>query len=132
MLTRARSSLPLDTEELMERTIGCALDVHTALGPGFLETVYHRAMRIELRHQGIAFKTEHLVNVSYRGEVLVAHRLDLLVEDRLIVELKAVSKLEPIHTSQVTSYLRAAGVRAGLLINFNSSWLKGSIKRVVL
>jgi GxxExxY protein len=80
----------------------------------------------------VEFKTEHLVNVSDRGEVLIGHRLDLLVEDQVIVELKAAARLEPIHTSQVVSYLRATGLRAGLLMNFNSQWLRGSIKRVVV
>ena len=132
MLSRTTSNLPPDVDSLVYRIIGCALEVHTALGAGFVEAVYHRAMRIELRHQGIEFKTEHLVNVCYRGEVLLGHRLDLVVEDRVVVELKAVAKLEPIHTSQLVSYLRATGLRAGLLINFNSQWLRGSLKRVVL
>jgi GxxExxY protein len=132
MLSRVTSRLPADVDALVYRIIGCGLEVHNALGPGFVESVYHRAMKIESRHQGLEFKTEHLVNVSCRGEVLMGHRVDLLVEDQVIVELKAVARLEPIHTSQVVSYLRATGLRAGLLMNFNSQWLRGSIKRVVV
>jgi hypothetical protein len=124
--------LAAEVEDVLRRTIGCALEVHKTLGPGYLESVYHKAMRIELKHQGLAFKSEHLVNITYRNEVLHGHRIDLVVEDGVIVELKSVARLEPIHTSQLVSYLRAATLRAGLLINFNSEWLRGSFKRVVV
>ena len=116
----------------MRRTISCALEVHKALGPGYLEPVYHKAMRIELGHQGLSFKSEHVVTITYRDQILHGHRIDLIVEDVVIVELKSVARLEPIHTSQLVSYLRATKLRAGLLVNFNSEWLKGSFRRVVV
>jgi GxxExxY protein len=132
MLNRVPSTLSPEVEALIFRTIGCALEVHKALGAGFLEPIYHKAMRIELKHQGLGFQSEHLVDTSYRGEVLQGHRIDLIVENSIIVELKAVAKLGAIHQSQLVSYLRATQLRAGLLINFNTDWLKSSIKRVVI
>ena len=132
MLTRVSSTLAPEIEALMERTIGCALEVHKVLGAGYLEAVYHKALRAELKHQQISFKSEHLIHLIYRGEVLHGHRIDLVVEEAVIVEVKAVERLERIHQSQVVSYLKATGLRAGLLINFNTEWLKNGIRRVVL
>jgi GxxExxY protein len=132
MLTRVPSALPPHTEDLIYRVIGCALAVHKALGAGYLEAAYHKAMRIELRHQALQFKTEHPVDICYRNEIVLGHRVDLIVENQVIVELKAVAKLNPIHTSQLVSYLHATKLQAGLLINFNTDWLRGSIKRVVV
>ena len=132
MLTRVESTLPRETEEIMYRVIGCGLTLHSALGPGYVEPVYHRGLKLELRAQGLQFETEYPVNISYRGEVLYRHRVDLLVERQLVVEVKAVARLEPIHQSQVVSYLRATGLRAGLLINFNTVALRAGIRRVVL
>ncbi len=132
MLTRALSPLDADTEAAIGRTIGCAIRVHQVLGPGFLELVYHDAMSIELELEGIAFKREVAVPVSYRGRPLRVHRLDLVVADCLIVELKAVDRLEAVHQSQLVSYLRASGLRAGLLMNFNTPVLKSALRRIVL
>jgi GxxExxY protein len=132
MLSRAHSSLPDETEDLIHRIIGCAIEVHTRLGAGYVEAVYHKATCIELQHQGLAFATEHRVEIKYRDRVIHAHRLDLVVEKQVVLELKAVDRLDYIHTAQLVSYVRALKVRVGLLINFNTDHLKGSIRRVVV
>jgi GxxExxY protein len=132
MLTRVVSPLPPEIESLVHRIIGCALTVHTSLGAGYVEPIYRKAMCIELRHQGLAFSTEHTVQIQYRGEIIHGHRIDLLVERLVVVELKAVERLDHIHRAQVISYLRALNLHIGLLMNFNSDHLRGNIKRVVL
>jgi GxxExxY protein len=106
VLTRVPTSLPPDLEELVFRVIGAAIEVHRHLGPGYLESIYHRALCIEFRRRGIPFEFERLVEVSYKGEALHGQKLDLIVDNKLIVEVKAVSQLEEIHGSQVVSYLR--------------------------
>jgi GxxExxY protein len=132
MLTRARSNLPPDVEEVMFRIIGAAIEVHRHLGPGYLESIYHRALCVELRLRRIQFEFERRVAVMYKGEALHRQKLDLIVEGKVIVEVKAVSQLEEIHGSQVVSYLRSTSLRAGLLINFNSVVLKAGVRRIVL
>jgi GxxExxY protein len=114
------------------KTIGCALEVHKCLGAGYLESIYHKALLIELRHQQLKYKSEHAVIIKYRDELVHSHRIDLIVEDRVIVEVKAVDRLDRIHQCQVVSYLKATHLQVGLLINFNTDWLKGSIRRIVL
>ncbi len=132
MLHRVVSPLPQETEDLLHRIIGCALEVHTRLGAGYVEAVYEKAMCVELRHQGLAFSTEHFVEIKYRDEVIHGHRVDLVVEGQVILELKSVQRLDAIHSAQLVSYLRALNVKVGLLINFNTDHLRGSIRRVVL
>ena len=132
MLTHAISPLPDAVEEVIHRVIGCALSVHTALGAGFVEPVYHKAMKIELRHQGLRYETEHVVQIRYRDEVIHGHRIDLVVENVVVVELKAVERFDAVHRAQVVSYLRALRLNAGLLINFHTDHLKGNIRRVVI
>ena len=121
-----------EVEQLAHRVIGAALEVHKALGPGFLETVYEEALCIELELQDIPFKRQYEVESTYKGRQVGMGRLDLIVGDKLIVELKAVDLLAPVHTAQVLSYLKATGFSLGLLINFNVPILKEGIKRVVL
>ena len=132
MLTRAISPLAAELDDLVHRIIGCAITVHATLGPGYVEAVYRKAMCIELRHQGLGFTTEHAVHIEYRGEIIHGHRVDLLVEGLVVVELKAVERLDLVHKAQVLSYLKALRLRVGLLMNFNSDYLKGNIRRVVL
>ena len=105
-------------ECLVTRVIGCLIEVHRTLGPGFIEGVYHRAVEIELECQGIPFETQKEINLHYRGKLVGNHRLDLLVAGELVVELKTVDKLAAIHYSQVRSYLKAVGAWIGLLANF--------------
>jgi GxxExxY protein len=131
MLNRTRSVLDTDTEELVTRVIGCALRVHRELGPGYLESIYHDAMAIELEVSGLRFDREVFTPIRYRDRLLRGHRLDLVVERRVVVELKAVERLEAIHTSQVVSYLKASGLKVALLMNFNTSLLMSALKRIV-
>lgn len=121
-----------EMEQLSYRVIGAALEVHKALGPGFLETVFEEALCIELELQSILFKRQYQMETIYKDRQVGIGRLDLIVGDKLIVELKAVDLLAPIHMAQVLSYLKATGLSLGLLINFNVPILKEGIKRVVL
>ena len=122
---------PHRLDRLAHQVIGAALEVHRALGPGYLESVYEEAMRVELRRQGIPHVRQARFGTIYKGEVVGEHRIDILVDDELIVELKAVDALAPIHTAQVISYLKAGALQLGLLINFNVPVLKQGIRRVI-
>lgn len=119
----------LELEELSGQVIGACIAVHTELGPGFLESVYENALRIELRNRNIPAEFQKEINVLYAGEIVGTHKLDVLVADQLVVELKAVRELEDIHFAQVRSYLRATKLKHGLLINFSSMPL--TVKRVL-
>lgn len=119
-------------EELANRVIGAAIEVHRNLGPGFLEIVYEEATAVELTLRQIPFTRQTVFSVDYKGHAVGSSRLDLLVGECLPVELKAVEALAPIHTAQALSYLKATKHRLALLINFNVSVLKDGIKRVAL
>ena len=108
-------------ELLVTRVIGCCIEVHRRLGPGFLESVYHRALEIELAENKMPFETQKELSISYRGHFVGDHRLDLLVSGRLVLELKTVEALGRDHYAQVKSYLRPAGQKVGLLVNFAGS-----------
>ncbi|MGE5608991.1 MAG: GxxExxY protein [Bacillota bacterium] len=112
--------------------IAAAIAVHKALGPGFQESVYQNALAIEFRHRSMRCVHEPLFPVLYRGEQVGQNRLDFLVEDTVIVELKAVESLTPLFSAQVISYLKATGRKLALLINFNVRRLKDGLKRVAL
>ncbi len=120
-----------ELEMLGQRIIGAAITVHRALGPGFLEPTYKRAMAVELGHLGLDCLVEHPVAVMYRGVMVGDGKIDLLVQGAVIVELKAVEALMPAHKAQIMSYLRATKLKLGLLINFNSTLLKSGIQRVI-
>ncbi len=120
-----------ELDEMAHMVIGAAIEVHRVLGPGFLESVYEEAMCIELQLRKISFKRQVPVAVNYKGHSVGESRLDLLVGDQLIVELKAVDALAPIHSAQVLSYLKMTGHHLGLLINFNTPVLKDSIDRII-
>ena len=132
MELKLNSTLSPEVEMVAGEIIASALAVHRELGPGYLESFYRKAVCIELRSRTLAFETEKAVDVRYRGEVLGTHRIDLIVQGLVIVELKAVETLAPVHTKQVVSYLKATKLRLGLLINFDSELLKQGLKRVVL
>jgi GxxExxY protein len=119
-------------EQAAEAVIGAAIEVHRALGPGYLESVYEEAMAVELELRGIKFQKQAPIALRYKGHPIGEGRLDLLVEGCLIVELKAVDALASIHTAQALSYLKATGLHLALLINFNVPVLSGGLKRVVL
>jgi GxxExxY protein len=110
---------------------GAALEVHRRLGPGFLESVYEEALGVELELRGIPSQRQVPITVMYKGRPVGDSRLDLLIDGKLVVELKAVDSLLPIHHAQVISYLRATGLPLALLINFNGLMLKSGIRRVV-
>jgi len=115
-----------------ERIIGCAIAVHRELGPGLLESIYEAALAIELEDAGIKFCRQVIVPVRYKGRTIGEHRLDLLVDDTVVVEIKSVERHDPVFEAQVLSYLRIAGKHVGLLINFNSKLLKDGVRRFVL
>ncbi len=117
-------------EVLSGRVIEAAICVHRQLGPGFLESVYESALRVALRNRGIMYQSQREVLVFYEGEEVGVHRLDLVVEDQIVVELKAVKQLEDIHFAQVRSYLKATRLEVGLLMNFNAATLL--VKRILL
>jgi len=131
-MLRISSPLSDELELLVTKTIGCCVAVHKELGPGLLETVYARAVRIELGLSGMTFDSERIVPISYRGVYLCNQRLDLIVQEQIIVELKSVERLNPVHRAQVVSYLRTTGLRIGLLVNFNVSAIQEGIRRVIL
>ncbi len=116
-------------EALSGQVLEVAVAVHKALGPGFLESVYQKAMEVALRHRGMAFEQQKDVHIFFEGEDVGVHRLDLIVAGQIIVELKAVKALEDIHYAQLRSYLRATGLRVGLLLNFNATTLV--IRRII-
>ena len=123
----------MEFDELSNKVIGCALQVHRHLGPGLLESTYEACLAYELEQSGLTFRQQHALPVTYKTTRLdCGYRVDLLVEGRLIVELKSVEKVLPIHEAQLLSYMKLAAVSVGLLINFNVSLLKNGIKRMVL
>ena len=126
------SDLPAETEEIVSATISCALAVHRTLGPGFLESIYATALSMDLAAKGIPFERERAIWVEYRGVRIPGQRVDFIVADAVIVEVKSVARLDPIFQAKLISYLRTTGLRAGLLINFNSMLLKEGLKRIVL
>ena len=131
MQMRIQSELPAATELVIQRTIGAAIEVHRALGPGLLEGVYSDAMAIELEFRDLKFARGCRYLLSYRGKPLRKQQVDLVIENVLVVELKAIENLHPVHEAQLISYLRASKIRAGLLLNFNKLLLKEGIKRIV-
>lgn len=123
---------PRELDAIAGKVIGAALEVHRSLGPGFLESVYEEALAVELELLGISCERQKPIPVTYKSHPIGEHRLDFLVDSRLIVELKAVEKFLPIHRAQLISYLKAADLPLGLLINFNERWLRDGIERIVL
>ena len=120
---------PLD--DLTGQIIGAAIEVHTALGPGLLESVYHECLDIELKHCGLSVERDRHVPLHYRGQRINSQlKLDLIVERRVIVEVKAVDRFHPIFQAQVITYLKLTGCPAGLLLNFNTMALRAGLKRV--
>ena len=111
-------------DELSGRVIGAAMKVHSTLGTGFTETVYQNALALEMAREGIPFEREVKLEVHYRGELVGIYRVDLLVDGRLIIELKAVQVILPEHEVQVVNYLAATGLEHALLLNFGSRSLQ--------
>ena len=120
-------------DDLSKRVIGCAIEVHRQLGPGLLESTYEQCLAHELSIQKIPFAFQVPLPVEYKGLKLdCGYRLDLVVADALIVELKSIAAIDPIHEAQLITYLKLARIKTGLLINFNVKLLKDGIRRFVL
>ena len=123
----------MEFDELSRSVIGCGLEVHRNLGPGLLESTYRQCLACELSHAGILFQMEVPLPIRYKDILLDCdYRIDLLVRGELIVEIKSVEALLPIHQAQILTYMRLANVPIGLLINFNVTRLQTGIKRFVL
>lgn len=122
----------MEFEPLSRLLIGAAIDVHRELGPGLLESAYQRCLEYELRRLGLRVETQVPISLAFRAlEIRAAYRADLIVENSIIVEVKCVAKLEPIHRAQVVTYLRLTGPQLGLILNFNVPALRDGIARVV-
>lgn len=120
-------------DELSRQVIGLAMEVHKALGPGLLESAYEECLCYKLAQAGLAFTRQQPLPIVYKGVRLqCGYRLDIVVEERLIIEIKAVDALLPIHEAQLLTYLRLRGIRTGLLMNFHVQLLKNGIKRRVI
>lgn len=122
----------MEINEITGTVVDGSIKVHSVLGPGLLESAYHACLTHELRKRGLAVLTQVELPVVYDGvRIDVGYRIDLLVEDSVVVELKTVSKLVPVHEAQLLSYLKMGHFRVGLLINFHAARLKDGIKRMV-
>jgi GxxExxY protein len=130
MALRIQSPLPAELEELVTRVIGAVIEVHRRLGPGLIEGQYEDALIIELQLAPLRVERQRTVIITYRDRPLRPQRIDLIVEGRVLVEVKSVERLLPVHESQVISYLRATGLRLGLLVNFNEPVAR--VKRLIL
>jgi len=123
----------LEFDALSNKVIGCAIEVHRNLGPGLLESTYEQCLAHELKIAEIPFKLQFPLPVEYKGIKLdCGYRIDLFVDNSLIVELKSVDNVLPIHQAQLLTYMKLSGIKIGLLMNFNVQYLKSGIKRMVL
>src|SRR4051794_3553727 len=123
----------LDQEEITYPVIGAAIEVHRVLGPGLLESVYERCLVHELRHRGIEVERQVPLPVVYKGYSLDSElRMDLVLPGRLIIEVKSVDQIHPIHEAQLLTYMKLSGIHLGLLLNFNVLVLRDGIKRMIL
>jgi len=121
-----------ERDPLTEKIIGCAIEVHRQLGPGLLEATYENALAVEFELNGLLFQRQVVFPMSYKGRIIGEHRLDLLIENEVILEIKSVDRHDPIFEAQVLTYLKITGFKRALLVNFNSRLLKDGIKRFVL
>ena len=126
------SAIPDAVEEIGRRCIGCGITVHRILGPGYKELIYQRAYCLELEEQGLKFEAEKRILVPYRTHLIDGHKLDLIVEGVVIIELKAIPVLKNVHRLQVLSYLKATGRRLGYVMNFNDETFLKGVRRVAL
>jgi GxxExxY protein len=124
------ADLAPEQEAIVATVIGCAINVHRVLGPGFKECIYHTAMRLELESQEISYESEKPIEVKYRQWRIPGQKVDLIVAGIVLVEIKAVPRLRVLHRCQVQSYLKTTGLPIGLLMNFNARLLKQGLQRV--
>ena len=122
-----------ENDELTSKIIGAAIEVHKKLGPGLLEKTYQECLCIELEDRGINYKREVYLPIRYNNrEIKDAYRIDIIIENRVIVELKSVEKIDNVHKAQLLTYLKLTDKKIGLLINFNTNLLKNGIVRMIL
>jgi len=121
-----------EINKITERIIGCGIEVHRHLGPGMLESVYSGAMCVEMTSAGLKFRQEVVLPVMYKGVEVGKQRIDLLVEDEVIVELKSVEEMNVLFEAQLLGYLKMSGKRVGLLMNFNATTMRDGIKRLAV
>lgn len=120
-------------DDLSRKVIGIMIEVHRHLGPGLFESVYEEVLAFELRQRGINYQRQKIIGCEYKGLVMdFGFKADLVVEENLIIEIKSVEVLKPVHAKQLMTYLRLSSVRTGLLVNFNEAYLKDGIKRIVM
>ncbi len=119
-------------KDITGRIISCAIEVHSILGPGLLENVYEEALSHEFKMRDIVYERQKEITLKYKGKVLGKHRIDFMIEDKVILELKAVEAVNKIYEAQLLTYLRETNKRIGLLINFNVDLLKKGIKRLII
>ena len=119
-------------DPLTERIIGCAIAVHRVLGPGLIEATYEEALCIELREEHLQFLRQVGVPITYRGELIGEYRPDLVVEEKVVVEIKSVERLIGLHQAQLLAYMRVLRLSVGLLLNFNAETLKSGVKRLAI
>ena len=132
MVMRVYTPLCEADEAIVTEAIGCAVTVHRTLGPGFKESIYRRALLLELDSRGLQFESEKDILVKYKKWEIPGQRVDLIVCGVVLLELKAVPKVKALHRAQVLSYLRTTGLRVGLILNFNVRLMKHGVQRLVL
>ncbi len=125
-----QKELPPELESLTHRVIGCAIEVHRELGPGLLEKIYEDALVYELLQAGLEPRRQVAIDIRYKTTILRGQRLDLIVNDLLVVEIKSIAEVLDVHRAQTLSYLRAAGLPLALLLNFNTTLLKAGLDRI--
>src|SRR5687768_11169201 len=131
-MLRVSSPLTAEQEKTVTDAMDCGFTVHRVLGPGFKEKIYERAYCLELESRQMKFESEKRIDVRYKRWQIPGQRIDLIVEGIVLIEIKAVPRLRPIHRAQVLSYLKTTGLRVGRLMNFNSVVLKDGLQRIVL
>ncbi len=131
-MVNCKKAIMKKINDITEKIIGAAIAVHRELGPGLLESAYEACLAYEIARSGFSVERQKELPVKYRNVKLdCGYRIDLLVERKVIIEIKAIDKLAPIHTAQLLSYLKLSGCRVGLLINFNVKVLKDGIRRLI-
>lgn len=131
-MLRIPTTLSDELEDLIHRTIGCCITVHRTLGPGLFERMYLRAVCLELAANQIEFEREKRYPVTYRGHLLCHQCLDIVVDGQLVLEIKSVEHLHPVHRGQLVTYLHVSQLRVGLLMNFNAAILQDGLRRIVV
>jgi len=121
-----------ELNKITEKIIGCAIEVHRNLGPGLLESVYEKALAIELKDDGLKYVRQKKLPVKYKNKSIGEFKIDILVENKIVLELKSVERHDPVFEAQLLSYMKLGNYKLGLLINFNTKLLKNGIKRMIL